>query len=161
MAKKYFWLKLKDNFFTQPKIKKLRRIAGGDTYTIIYLKMQLLSLKDDGKIVFENIEDNLIEELSLKLDEDIDNVDVTVKYLITQGLMEQITEDEYCLNETVQNIGSESSSAARMRRLRNKGETEKASHCDTNVQKSDIEIEKEIEKEIDYIKRPTKTFDNF
>lgn len=26
MAKKYFWLKLKNDFFTQPKIKKLRRI---------------------------------------------------------------------------------------------------------------------------------------
>ena len=26
MAKKYFWLKLKNDFFTQPKIKKLREL---------------------------------------------------------------------------------------------------------------------------------------
>ena len=47
MAKKYFWLKLKDNFFKQKSIKKLRKMAGGDTFTIIYLKMQLLSLTNE------------------------------------------------------------------------------------------------------------------
>ena len=50
MAKKYFWLKLKDDFFQQRAIKKLRKLAGGDTFTIIYLKLQLLSLKDEGRI---------------------------------------------------------------------------------------------------------------
>ena len=43
--RKYYWLKLKDDFFKSRVIKKLRKIAGGDTYTIIYLKMQLLSIK--------------------------------------------------------------------------------------------------------------------
>ena len=31
--KKYYWLKLKEDFFRQKEIKKLRKIAGGDTYT--------------------------------------------------------------------------------------------------------------------------------
>ena len=35
MAKKYFWLKLKKVFFRDKAIKKLRSIAGGDTYTIL------------------------------------------------------------------------------------------------------------------------------
>ena len=64
MAKKYYWLKLKDNFFNQKEVKKLRRIAGGDTYTIIYLKMQLLSIKKDGIIEFEGTEKDLAEQLS-------------------------------------------------------------------------------------------------
>ena len=42
MAKRYYWLKLPDGFFRQKAIKKLRKIAGGDTYTIIYLKMLLV-----------------------------------------------------------------------------------------------------------------------
>ena len=46
--KRYYWLKLQDGFFTSKRIKKLRRLAGGDTYTIIYLKMQLLAMKTDG-----------------------------------------------------------------------------------------------------------------
>ena len=49
--KKYYWLKLKDDFFRDKKMKKLRNIAGGDTYTIIYLKMQLLSLKNRQKSI--------------------------------------------------------------------------------------------------------------
>jgi predicted phage replisome organizer len=50
--KKYYWLKLKNDFFKQREIKKLRAVAGGDTYTIIYLKLQLHSLNNMGKIIF-------------------------------------------------------------------------------------------------------------
>ena len=42
--KRYFWLKLFEDFFSSKRIKKLRSLAGGDTYTIIYLKMQLKAL---------------------------------------------------------------------------------------------------------------------
>ena len=54
--KRYYWLKLPKNFFTQKEIKKLRSIAGGDTYTIIYLKMALLSITDGGKLFFDGVE---------------------------------------------------------------------------------------------------------
>lgn len=67
MAKRYYWLKLKDDYLDSPKIKKLRKIAGGDTYTIIYLKMQLLSVKNQGVIEYEGIEQTFAEELALKL----------------------------------------------------------------------------------------------
>ncbi len=80
--KRYYWLKLKDDFFTQKAIKKLRKIAGGDTFTIIYLKMMLLAMKSDGKLYFEGIENNFYEELALELDEDEANVNLTVNYLI-------------------------------------------------------------------------------
>lgn len=52
MAKRYYWLKLPDGFFRQKAIKKLRKIAGGDTYTIIYLKMLLVAMKQDGRLVY-------------------------------------------------------------------------------------------------------------
>ena len=41
--KRYYWLKLDRGFFDQKEIKLLRKIAGGDTYTIIYLKLLLAS----------------------------------------------------------------------------------------------------------------------
>ena len=62
--KKYYWLKLKEDFFRQPRMKKLRKVAGGDTYTIIYLKMQLLSLENEGTLFFEGIEDDFIDSVS-------------------------------------------------------------------------------------------------
>lgn len=147
MGKRYYWLKLPEDFFRQKPIKKLRKIAGGDTYTIIYLKMLLIAMKEDGKLYFEGVEDDFYEELSLELDEDSENVKVTVLFLIRQGLMELIDETEYRLTECGKMVGSESASAERMRRMREK----QASLCDNSVtsQLRTGDVEKEIEKEKD------------
>ena len=61
MPKRYYWLKLKDDFFSSKRIKKLRNMAGGDTYTIIYLKMQLLAMKTDGVLTWTGLEENFAE----------------------------------------------------------------------------------------------------
>lgn len=152
--KKYYWLKLKDDFFRQREIKKLRKIAGGDTYTVIYLKMMLLSLVNDCKIYFEGVEDTFIEELALELDEEVDNVKVTVMFLIKNRLLEEISENEFFLTYAKECTGSETSSAARVRRFRDK---QKALQCNTDVTNCNTEKEKEIEiekekreKRIDY-----------
>lgn len=129
MGKRYYWLKLPEDFFRQKPIKKLRKIAGGDTYTIIYLKMLLIAMKEDGKLYFEGVEDDFYEELSLELDEDSENVKVTVLFLIRQGLMELIDETEYRLTECDKMVGSESASAERVRRHREN----KALQCNTSV----------------------------
>lgn len=141
MAKKYYWLKLKNNFFSQPKIKKLRKIAGGDTYTIIYLKMQLYSLEDDGKLYFDGIEENFVEEMALKIDEDPENVGVTIQFLLAQGLMILCDDNEYLMTETQESIGTESDSAQRVRAHRKR----KALHCNDTVTLCNTEKEKEIE----------------
>lgn len=149
MAKRYYWLKLPDDFFRQKPIKKLRKIAGGDTYTVIYLKMLLISLKNDGKLYFDGVEDNFCEELALELDEEEENVKVTVQFLMAQDLLKLIDESEYELTECSRMVGSESASAERMRRLRDK----KTSQCDIGVTQplhlGDVEKEIEIDKEKD------------
>lgn len=122
--KRYYWLKLKEDYFNSPKIKKLRKIAGGDTYTIIYLKMQLLSIKNKGIIEFEKIEPTFEEELALKLDEDVENVSITLHYLQSQGLVD-VNNDEFLLLDASNNIGSESDSAERVRLFRER-ENQKA-----------------------------------
>lgn len=147
MGKRYYWLKLPDDFFRQKPIKKLRKIAGGDTYTIIYLKMLLISLKNEGKLFFDGVEENFTEEIALELDEEEENVKVTVQFLMAQGLLQLIDESEYELTECSRMVGSESASAERMRRLRDK----KTSQCDIGVtqQLHLSDVEKEIEIEID------------
>lgn len=161
ITKKYYWLKLKEDFFRDKKIKKLRRIAGGDTFTIIYLKMQLLSLQHEGKLYFDNIEENLVEELALELDEEVENVSMTVAYLMKNGLLEEVEADSYILPQAIQSIGSESSSAERVRRHRAKKkqlpEPEKKPElpepekpvlqCNASVTNCNTEIEQEKEKE--------------
>lgn len=162
MAKKYYWLKLKDNFFNTKEIKKLRKIAGGDTYTIIYLKLQLLSLKNEGKLFFDGLEETFAEELALEIDEDVDNTMFTLMFLNKCGLLEQVTEDEILLLQTMESIGSETQGAERVRRFRERQKEQKTLPCNGNVTNSnaletncntEIEIEKdidiELEKEID------------
>lgn len=147
MAKRYYWLKLKEDFFEQRVIKKLRKIAGGDTYTIIYLKLQLLAMKNDGKLVFENVEEDFASEMALELDEDIENVRVTLMYLEKNNLIETISDEEYFLPEVLSVTGSETASAIRVREHREK---KKALQCNNNVitKKQECSVEKEKEKEI-------------
>lgn len=148
MSKRYYWLKLQKDFFTQPKIKKLRKIAGGDTYTIIYLKMQLLSLSNGGKLFFNGIEESFSEEIALTIDEDPDNVKVTVQYLLSQGLIEPCSETEFLMTETQSLICSESESAERVRASRKNKALQcntNVTECNNNVQKCNTDIDIDIE----------------
>lgn len=147
MAKKYYWLKLKADFFTSRAMKKLRRIAGGDTYTIIYLKLQLLSLKDEGLLFYEGVEPTFYEEMALALDEDAENVKVTLIFLENMGLIKQNNEHEYILTDVPYLIGGESESAERVRRYRQKKAL--LSNGNETTCNTEKEIEKEIEIEIE------------
>lgn len=167
MSKKFFWLKLKEDFFGDKRIKKLRKIAGGDTYTIIYLKLQLLSLKNNGVIIYEGVEETLEEELALEIDEELENVKVTILFLKQNSLFEEIEKNHFVMVETLKCIGSETDSAIRVRKHRElKGEKQKALQCNNDVTKCNIEIDKDIdinkelekEKEINKEKEKTKRF---
>ena len=150
MSKRYFWLKLKNDFFSQKEIKMLRRIAGGDTYTIIYLKMLLKSLKNDGKIYYDGIADNMIEEIALDIDEDVDNVQITFNFLMNKNLIRFSEDDEINMENIASMIGSETDAARRKRKQRKR--EQKRLECDNvtvESQPSHTEIVKEIEKEIE------------
>ena len=152
VEKRYYWMRLKPTFFTSKEIKKLRRIAGGDTFVIIYLKMQLLSLETGGKLYFDGVEENFAEEIALELDEDSDNVQMTIAYLEKCGLIEQRAEDEYFLPEVSENTGSETAAAGRMRKSRNRNIVTVECNSVTPMLQ-DRYTEKEKEKELELERR--------
>ena len=151
-GKRYYWLKLQEDFFKSKRIKKLRKIAGGDTYTIIYLKMQLLAMKSGGVLEYTGIEPTFAEELALDLDEEAENVTVAVNYLLSCGLLETNDNKEYFVPYAVLNTGSEGASAKRVRDYRER----QALQCNTEVTElkqigngeKEIEIEKELDKRV-------------
>lgn len=163
--KRYFWLKLHKDFFQRKEIKRLRKIAGGDTYTIIYLKMLLRSIMSDGKLYFDGLEDDFASELALDLDEKEENVQITIQYLLKSGLLEMCSDEEYYLPDTKDSTGCETAVASRVRKHR---ERKKALQCNADVTQvkqlcngeieKELEIEKEIELELDTKanKSPTK-----
>ena len=152
--KRYYWLKLYKDFFTSKRIKMMRSIRGGDTYTIIYLKMQLKALDTDGYLYFDGYMNEFAEELALDIDETVENVKMAINFLLNVGLLESNTEGtDYKLTYMENLIGSETASTQRVRDYRNRKKEGKTLQCNANVTEmkrignaeKDIEKEKEID----------------
>lgn len=147
--KRYYWLKLYDDFFSSLRIKKLRKLAGGDTYLAIYLKMQLLAMKSDGILKWSGLEDDFTSELALELDEEPENIKVTLAYLLSCGLAETDDSINYFFPFAVSNVGSESTVAQRVRDYRKKAKEEALNETENNAVTPLLHCntEKEIEKD--------------
>ena len=145
--KRYYWIQLAQDFFKSKEMKLLRKIAGGDTHTIIYLKMMLISLEDGGHIYYDGLADNLAEEIALVIDENVEDIKITLIFLESKGLLTKINDRDYFLEQVPEMVGSETASTRRSRKHREL----RGLHCNTiattcNV---DIDIEKDIDTEIE------------
>lgn len=149
--KRYFWLKLQATYFSQLEQKKMKRQEHGKDMQIVYLRMMLLSIDKGGYIYYQGVYDSLEEELAEEFDEPVGIIKETLDYL-RENSMISIDENSDCfVPESLRLTGSESYSAERMRRKREK---DRVSHCDRGVTQGDAFVtscdeEKELEKEID------------
>lgn len=150
--KRYYWIQLAQDFFKSKEMKLLRKIAGGDTHTIIYLKMMLMSLEDGGRIFFDGVADNLAEEIALVIDEAVEDIKITLIFLESKGLLTRNSDREYFLEQVPEMVGSETAGARRVRKHR---EQQKALQCNAGETKCngyieiDTEKDKDIKKDID------------
>lgn len=142
--KRYYWLKLKNTYFSQLTQKKMKRQPDGKEMQIIYLRMMLLSIDKEGYIYYQGVYDTLEEELAEEFDEKPELVKKTINFL-KENEMIVIDDNENCyIPEVINSTGSECYSAERMRRLR-----AKASQSDRYVTESDADVipcDEEIEK---------------
>lgn len=146
--KRYYWIQLAQDFFKSKEMKLLRKIAGGDTHTIIYLKMMLISLEDGGHIYYDGLADNLAEEIALVIDENVEDIKITLIFLESKGLLTRNSDRDYFLEQVPEMVGSETASARRVRKFR---ENQLALQCNDDVTKrnGDIDIEKDIDTDIE------------
>ncbi|BDR71261.1 hypothetical protein K144313037_p20480 (plasmid) [Clostridium tetani] len=158
--KRYYWLKLQDNFFDREEIKVVESMKNGKDYILFYMKLLLKSVKTKGELRFRGVIPYTPEMLSSITNTDIDTVMVAVDMFTQLGLMEKWDDGTLFMIETQNMVGSETDSAKRMRKLRKEHRKKQLppSQCDgdvqgsdENVQNSDIEIDTEIEldKELD------------
>lgn len=166
LAKKYYWLKLKEDFFDDDSISWLEEQPKGKEYALFYLKLCLKSLKTDG-ILIRTVGTMLVPYDMKKLSEitkaDFDTVVVAMELLKNIGLVEIFENGEIFLPGLQQMVGSESQWAKYKRKadeLENfqsdskHRELENFQHSSNEVPKNlqteirDKEIEKEIEKRI-------------
>ena len=84
-----YFLKFPHDFFNSRRIKKLRKMDGGDLLIVLYLKLQLSTLETKGYIYLSGIEDDPAEEIALELDEKPDAVRTLLDFLFKCGLAEK------------------------------------------------------------------------
>lgn len=147
--RRFYWIKLKKDFFEARFIKRLRTMPNGDTYTIIYLKLLLKTVENNGFYYYEGIDEDIYNEIALDLGESIEAVKNTINYLVQKNLM-TISENEAELYQMAEMVGSETASTRRARKSREKSKSVAMQHhCNNLQQKCNVEKEKEIDKELE------------
>lgn len=146
--RRYYWLQLKEDFFKSKEMKLMRKLPGGEELTIIYLKIMLASLPDEGKIYFEGLAEDLAEELALLIDEDTEAVRMALMFLSKKNLLTTSDNYQFTLEQVPEMIGSETASTRRSRKYR---DGKKALQCNADATKcnGDIEIDIDIELDLD------------
>lgn len=151
--KKYYWLKLNDNFFEDDTIVWLEEQENGKDYVIFYLKLLLKSLKEEGTLVRyvgERLMPYDTNSLAKLTNTPVDTVRVAMQLFIEFGLVKQMDAGELYLTQIDEMIGTETDSARRVRKhraIKNANKEIKTLQCNGGVTKSNIEIDIELEKE--------------
>lgn len=146
--KKYYYLKLKDNFFDSPEIKVLESMKNGYKYSNLLLKLYLKSLKFNGALRLNEYIPYNIEMISTVVDMDIDTVNSAFKIFKQLKLIEILENGTIYMLDIQNYIGLSSTEADRKREYRKKIEAEKMTNLLSSGQMSDKnppEIDTEIE----------------
>lgn len=142
--KKYYWLKLKRDFFKRHDVRIIEELPNGKEYLLFYLKLLAESIDHEGELRFSDTIPYNEQMLSVITNTNIDVVRSAMKLFVELKMIEVLADETIYMAEVSKLIGSEWASAERMRKLR---KNQQASLCDGNVTESDTEIEKE--KDID------------
>ena len=155
--KKYYYLKLKDTFFDDERIKILESMPNGIYYSNLLLKLYLRSLKNNGKLTFTETIPYSLEMISTITNINIDTVRTGINILIELQFIDKLNNGKMFMSE-IQNFIGQSSTEGDRKRLYRK-EIEKLmlpSGQMSDERPPEIEIEKDIEKEKEIKKKTDK-----
>ena len=154
--KRYYWLKLNENFFDREEIKVIENMPNGKDYIIFYMKLLLKSIKSEGRLLFRDVIPYTPDMLSAITGTDIDTVRVAIEMFTKLDMMEIWDDGTLFMVETQNMIGSETDTARRVRKHRKKKALEEKkkkemlqSNTDETKSNTDIDIEKDIEEDIE------------
>lgn len=144
-SKRYYWLKLNKDFFKRHDIRIIESMDNGKDYVLFYLKLLVESVTHEGELRFSETIPYNEQMLSVVTNTNIDIIRAAMKVLKELGLIEVLNDETLYMTEVQKMIGSESDSAERVRRCREKKTL--SLQCNNDVTKRNIE--KEIDKDID------------
>lgn len=150
--KKYYYLRLKDNFFDSDELKILESMKDGYLYSNILLKLYLRSLKNDGKLVVNDRIPYNAEMLASVTGHQVGTVKQALSIFKDLGLIDVLENGAIYMLDIQNFIGRGSSEADRKREYRQRIENDRT-NVQTNLrqisEKYPPEIEKELEKDIE------------
>lgn len=123
--KKYYYLRLKEDFFESDEIKIIESQPNGYMYSNILLKLYLKSLKRNGKLMVTDFIPYTLETLSKVLGHNIDIVRNAIAIFKEFKLIDELPNGAIYITEIQNYIGQSSSEADRKREYRVKIEEEK------------------------------------
>jgi|GEM_PF-3406456 len=149
--KRYYWLKLQENFFERDEIKIIEAMPNGKDYILFYLKLMLKSINDNGRLMFKTTIPYTPGMLSTITHTNIDVVKVAVDTFIGLGLMEKLDDGALFMSEVNKMLGTETDYAQKKREYRQKQNllSDKSRTKKDNV-RQDIDTELDIEKDTLY-----------
>ena len=150
--KKYYYLRLKDNFFDSDELKILESMKDGYLYSNILLKLYLRSLKNDGKLVVNERIPYSADMLASVTGHQVGTIKQALSVFKDLGLIDVLDNGAIYMLDIQNFIGKGSSEADRKREYRQRIETDRT-NVQTNLRqisdKSTPEIEIELEKDIE------------
>ena len=145
-TKRYYWLKLKKDFFKRHDIKIIEEMDNGKDYILFYLKLLCESVDHEGSLRFSDAIPYSEKMLATITNTNIDIVRNAMRVFTELQMVEILDDATIFMSEVNKMIGSECDSAQRVRNLREKNRL--ALQCNTTVTNCNTEKEKELEVDI-------------
>ena len=147
--KKYYYLKLKENFYDSEEMIILQNMSDGYLYSDILMKLYLRSLKNNGKLMFKDVIPYTPSALAQVVRHQVGTVEKALEIFQSLGLVEVLDNGAIYMSDIQNFIGESSTEADRKRNYRAQIKQEKKQirqMTDECPDKStpEIEIEKEI-----------------
>lgn len=146
--KKYYWLKLKRDFFKRHDIRIIESMPNGKDYILFYLKLLLESIDHEGKLRFSDTIPYNEQMLSVITNTNIDVVRSAMDVFKNLEMIEVLNDQTIYMAEVEKLIGSETKWAEKKRIQRAKEDNVLllSSNCPTEIEK-EKETDKDTEKE--------------
>jgi len=142
--KKYYYLKLKENFFDSEEMILLQNMVDGYLYSDILMKLYLRSLKNEGKLIFKDLIPYTPSALAQVVRHQVGTVEKALRIFQELGLVEILDNGAIYMLDIQNFIGESSTEADRIRKYRTKIKQDVQMLQQMN-DNSTPEIEKEIE----------------
>ena len=113
--KRYYWLKLKRDFFKRHDIKIVEALPNGKEYILFYLKLLCESVDHDGSLRFSEQIPYSEEMLATITDTNVDIVRSAIKIFSQLNMVEIMDDGTYFMSQVESMIGSETYWADRKR----------------------------------------------